>query len=181
MEEKITQNDIKHLENFIDHIETWIYRHKDTARKLEIGKKITGFIGEALTFRELKRHFRVESAWKGGTHKGYDIYIGGKKKPIEISVKTTIYAYRPKGRVRAAEYQWSLSWGDKEQARNPNLFFVLVDLNNLQKKPDFYIIPSRIIRRHFRYGRRKVWSWPRYHPKPKEIQRYKGKWRQLKH
>lgn len=83
MGDEITEKDINYLENFIDQIETWTYQHKDTARKLEIGKKITGFIGEALTFRELKKQFRIESAWKGGTHKGYDIDIGGKKKHID--------------------------------------------------------------------------------------------------
>jgi hypothetical protein len=182
--EEITQKDIKYLTSLINYIETWAYRHSETVQKLEIGKKITGFVGEALTFRELKKHVKIDCVWKGGAQGGYDIRIDRSKAPIRISVKTTFSALRTRGRgekKRPYGYQWSLGWGDKEHAKkNPSLIFIFVGLNKLEKRPDFYIVPSKIIREHFGSRRRTAWPWPRYHPKIKAMQKYRGNWRLVK-
>lgn len=100
-----------------------------------------------------------------------------------ISVKTTWNALRCRGRgdqKRPYGYQWSLSWNDKNNTQDSRLFFIFVDLKKLETVPDLYIVPARVIKKHFKYGRHKDWNWPRYHPKIKEIERYKNNWNQLK-
>jgi hypothetical protein len=177
--QEISNEDIEYLSSFVDYIEKWATRHKETAQKLEIGRKITGFIGEALTSRELKKHFRIECVWKGGAQGGYDIHFKRSKEPIKISIKTTVDALRYKGRgdkKKPYGYQWSLGWGDEKHAKDPYLWFVFVDLKNLEGRPDFYIVPSRIIRKHFTYGTKATWPWPRWHPRFKIMQKYRGKW-----
>lgn len=176
---EITPEDREYLGDLVHHIEKWVKRHQETANKIEISKKITGFIGEAIVFQKLNKR-KIKSIWKGGTHKGYDICVEGSRRPYKISIKTTWNALRYRGRrdkKKPYEYQWSLSWSDKDSAKNPHLFFVFVDLRKLESTPDFYIVPSRIIlMKHFRYARREGWNWPRYHPPCDEMQRYKNNW-----
>lgn len=177
--EEITQKDLNYLNNFVDYIEWWAYKHKDTAKKLEIGKKITGFVGEALTFRELKKHFKIEWVWKGGVQGGYDIHVKGSKTPIKISVKTTSNAFHS-NKKSGDTYQWSLSWKDKETAEEGGLCYIFVDLKMLERRAVFYVVPSKVIRKHFKYKRRDGWNWPRYHPELKEINKYRSNWSLLK-
>ena len=159
---------------------------------MNIDKKITGFVGEALVFRELKRRFKVESVWGGGLQKSYDIEFKGVKKQIQISVKTTVNAYRLERierkthKIKPAEYQWSNSWGSIDM-NNSKMFFVFVDLKNLRSKPDMFIVPSHIVHGYYyksdRAGReRKRWksSWPRYHIPVTKLEKYKNNWEILK-
>lgn len=174
---KIEKENLDALNELSKAFENWIENNRDTAKKFDMSRKIAGFLGEALVFQRLKKHSgRIKAIWKGGTHKGYDIEVG-TATPITISVRTASDACH-KNNKHGDEYQWSFGWNDEDGANNPNLFYVCVDLRNLEKPPDFYVVPSRVIKRHFKQGRKenggpKKWPWPRWHPKFKEIKKYK--------
>ncbi|MGC8622258.1 MAG: hypothetical protein ACP5U0_10120 [Caldisphaera sp.] len=183
---EITTEDMRYLEDFVKYIKSWAKEHSETAKKLEISKKITGFIGEAITFVELKKKYKVKSIWKGGLQKGYDIYIEGKDK-IWLNVKTTFSALRERGRgdnKKPDHYEWDVGWSSAHAAKSMkrSLIFVFVDLKELKSEPDLFIIPSAVIEKYFLpHGRQAPkWRRARYHPRVGEIEKYKSNWNILK-
>lgn len=183
MEESITKDDITALEELISLFENWNNKYNSVAKKFKMGNKIAGFLGEAIAFREIS-HLGIDSAWVGGTHKGYDIKLNGKE--IMINVKTANNALRYKGRgadKKPDHYEWSVGWSSAEEAKTygNKLVFIFVDLKNFESKPDFYIVPSVVIEKYFLPNgiRDSTWPWARWHPELSEIQPYKGAWTNL--
>jgi hypothetical protein len=185
----ITIGDLKALDILLKNIESWLRKYEKTANKMDIKRKMTGFLGEAIVFRKLNKKHKINAVWKGGIHKGYDIYIENQTKPITISVKTTIYALREKGRGKDKKpdhYEWDVGWSSAEAAKmarenNEKLYFAFVDLRNLNDKPDVFIIPTKKIEEYFfPNGRQAPWKRARYYLYIKDLERYKNNWDSLK-
>jgi hypothetical protein len=66
----------------------------------------------------------------------------------------------------------------------PNLFFAFVDLKTgSNKKPDVFIVPSKIVfeafdNLYFKSGKRRRWRL-RWHPGIKDIEKFKNNWKIL--
>lgn len=100
------------------------------------GEKILkGVAGEYLVAGELSKRGYVASITLKNT-RGFDILVANSEatKQVAIQVKTD---------SKNSEY-WILS----EQADNyysDNFFYVLVKLKGLNERPDFYIVPSKVV------------------------------------
>ena len=153
-ETTITIEDMGALDILLKNTESWLHKYTKVANKIGIQPKMTGFLGEAIVFRELNKKYKINAVWKGGVHKGYDIFIENQTKPITISVKTTIYALREKGRGKDKKphhYEWDVGWSSAKAAKtarenNEKLYFAFVDLRNLKDKPDVFIVPAKKLR-----------------------------------
>lgn len=100
---------------------------------------------------------------------------------LSLQVKTSSWALRSRGRGSAKtpdHYEWDIGEKSASMCR-PDLFFALVDLKSGSGQlPDVFIVPSKVIFDAFNHpywasGKGKRW---RYHPKVKEIERFKNKW-----
>jgi len=101
-------------------------------------KILRGVAGEYLVAGELSKRGIIASITLRNT-KGMDILASNSdaSKSVGIQVKTTIYPRR--------EYpQWML--GEKaEDYFSDTLFYVFVLLKNGEERPDFYIVPSKVV------------------------------------
>ncbi len=107
-----------------------------------------------------------------------------------ISVKSTSNAFRDKQkdrkthRFKSPHYEWDVGWSSAKEAKKlkKKLIFIFVDFRKFEKKPRFFIVPSRIIEKYFLpHGRQaRTWKRARWHEKVKKVNRYKNKWSILK-
>jgi hypothetical protein len=106
--------------------------------KLEKGK--TGVSGEYFVAAELSRRGFVASISLKNT-KGIDILVSSEdgSKARAIQVKSSSDDKR----------SWILSH-KAEVDFNNNLFYVFVNLKSLQDRPDYYIVPSKVVAKYVR-------------------------------
>jgi hypothetical protein len=104
--------------------------------KLEKGK--TGVSGEYFVAAELSRRGFVASISLKNT-KGIDILVSSEdgSKTRAIQVKSSSDETR----------SWILSQ-KAEDNFNENLFYIFVNLKSLEDRPDYYIVPSKIVAKY---------------------------------
>jgi hypothetical protein len=97
---------------------------------------------------------------------------------VTVQVKTTMWAMRTRGRGDKKlphHHEWDIGW-NSAKLNYPRLFFALVDLQEFQKLPEVFIVPSKVIFKYFNGGDPEIWRRARYHPLVKDILRYKNNW-----
>jgi len=99
---------------------------------------LAGVSGEYFVAAELSRKGYIASITLRNT-KGVDILCSNSDatKTVGIQVKTNSGSNR----------SWILNKKAEEYFAD-NLFYVFVNLNNGQKPPDFFIVPSKIVAKH---------------------------------
>ncbi len=104
-------------------------------------KILRGVAGEYLVAGELSKRGIIASITLRNT-KGMDILASNSdaSKSIGIQVKTTIYPRK--------EYpHWMLS-AKADEYYSDTLFYVFVLLKGEKERPDFYIVPSKVVAEH---------------------------------
>ncbi len=104
-------------------------------KKNKLSTVLSGVSGEYFVAAELSKRGYIASITLRNT-KGVDILCSdpSTSKAITIQVKTN------KGIKRS----WILNQKSEECCPN-NLFYIFVNLNNNEKHPDFFIVPSKIV------------------------------------
>lgn len=99
---------------------------------------LSGVAGEYFVAAELSKKGYIASITLRNT-KSVDILCSnsGATKTVGIQVKTNSSSYR----------NWLLSKKAEEYFAD-NLFYVFVNLNDNQKHPDFFIVPSKVVARY---------------------------------
>lgn len=131
-----------------------------------------------------------------GSAPSVDLMVSNEdgSRTIALQVKTTRRALRYRGRGEDKvpyECQWEI--GEKcARLDSPGLWFALVDLkaedensSDFTELPDVYLVPSRVICRHFaeivrQYDAagKKLIRW-RYHKDVESLKRYRNAWQSL--
>ena len=116
-------------------------KKKPEKKKLKKDNILTGVAGEYLVAGELSRRGYIASITLRNT-RGIDILVSNRNatKSVGIQVKSTKY-----GDARA----WMLN----EKAENyyaENLFYVFVNLKDNNQRPDFFIVPSKIVAKYIK-------------------------------
>jgi len=106
-----------------------------------VDKILRGVAGEYLVAGELSKRGVIASITLRNT-KGMDVLASNSdaSKSVGIQVKTTVYPRK--------EYP---SWMLGEKAENyfsDSLFYIFVLLKEGDERPDFYIVPSKIVAEH---------------------------------
>lgn len=104
----------------------------------KLSKGLSGVAGEYYAAAELSKRGYVASITLRNT-KGVDILCTNEEtyKTYNIQVKTN----------QGSKRKWILS--DKaEKEINPNLFYVFVCLNDGEKHPDFFVVPSAVVAKY---------------------------------
>lgn len=99
---------------------------------MSANKILTGIAGEYFVAGELSKRGYLAALTQRNTA-GVDILAGNAEgtRNISIQVKTTTGKHA----------SWRMS-SKAEKQSDPNVFYVLVRLNEEDKKPDYYIVPS---------------------------------------
>ncbi len=114
-------------------------KKKQEKKKLRSDNILTGVAGEYLVAGELSKRGYIASITLRNT-RGIDILVSNRNatKPVGIQVKSTKY-----GDAR--------SWMLNEKAENyyaDNLFYVFVNLKDNNQRPDFFIVPSKVVAKY---------------------------------
>src|SRR4030042_2450161 len=102
---------------------------------------------------------------------------------LSLQVKTAERALRTRGRGQlksADHYEWYV--GVRAALLNrPDLFFAFVDLKKgSDKKPDVYLVPSKVIYDNFKpYIEQRKSNFLRWHPKVAVMEEYRNRWDKL--
>jgi len=103
-------------------------------------KALTGIAGAHFVVAELSQRGYIATVTSRNTE-GIDVLASNidGSKIVSVQVKTS-GAKNRKNFIRS----WILN-KKQESIFSDNLFYVFVDLNEEDKKPDFYIVPSKIV------------------------------------
>lgn len=112
-------------------------------KKLKSDTILTGVAGEYFVAGELSKRGYIASLTLRNT-KGIDILVSNKTagKSIGIQVKSTKYS-----NTRA----WMLDKKSEDYYAD-NLFYVFVNLKEKNQRPDFFIVPSKVVAKHIKTG-----------------------------
>ena len=140
---------------------------------------LSGVSGEYFVAAELSRRGYIASLTLKNT-KGIDVLVSNAEatKFIGIQVKTN----------QSARKAWLLN-EKNEKYYADNLFYVFVNLKNIDSFPDFYIVPSKTVAHHLKSSFRKWLDTPGKKGQPhkdnpmrmfkEEKDEYLGKWELL--
>jgi len=114
-------------------------------KKLKLDSILTGVAGEYFVAAELAKRGYIASINLKNT-RGIDILASNKdaSKSIGIQVKTTRYNV----------YYWMLNEKAEDYYAN-NLFYVFVNLKGQSQRPDFFIVPSKVVARYIKRSHKK--------------------------
>jgi hypothetical protein len=110
--------------------------------KIKIDSGLTGIAGEYLVAGELSRRGYVASITLRNT-RGIDIVATNKdaSKSVGIQVKASSGSQR----------NWILN-KKGEDFYSDTLFYVFVNLKNADERPDFFVVPSKIVANFIKHG-----------------------------
>ncbi len=111
---------------------------------------LAGVSGEYFVAAELSKRGYIASITLRNT-RGVDVLCSNADatKTVGIQVKTN----------RSTERSWILNQ-KVEDYFAPNLFYVFVNLNNNEKPPDFFIVPSHVVAQHAKQSHEKWLKTP---------------------
>ena len=114
-------------------------------KKLKLDSILTGVAGEYFVAAELAKRGYIASINLKNT-RGIDILASNKdaSKSVGIQVKTTRYNV----------YYWMLNEKAEDYYAN-NLFYVFVNLKGQSQRPDFFIVPSKVVARYIKRSHKK--------------------------
>jgi len=114
-------------------------------KKLKLDSILTGVAGEYFVAAELAKRGYIASINLKNT-RGIDILASNKdaSKSVGIQVKTTRYNV----------YYWMLN-EKAEDYYADNLFYVFVNLKGQSQRPDFFIVPSKVVARYIKRSHKK--------------------------
>lgn len=104
--------------------------------KTKVNKVLTGVSGEYFVAAELSRQGYIASITLRNT-RGVDILVSNSEatKSAAIQVKTH------NGSTRS----WILSSKSEQVDPKKNFFYVFVNLNGIEKSPDYFVVPSKVV------------------------------------
>jgi len=116
--------------------ETYLSKHNEEINKLS--SLLTGVAGEYFVAAELSAQGYIASITLRNT-RGVDIVCSNEdaSKSVVIQVKTN----------RHSDRNWVLNQ-KSESFYADSHFYVFVNLNDRQKTPDYFIVPSKIVAKH---------------------------------
>lgn len=118
-----------------------------------MSKILTGISGAYFVVAELSKSGYIATVTSRNTE-GIDVLASNTNgsKVVSIQVKTSIYSP-----------SWRREWIMNKKHENiysNNLFYVFVDLNENNKMPDFYIVPSKIVADYIKKSHQKWLDTP---------------------
>ncbi len=105
-------------------------------RKLKTDSILTGVAGEYLVAGELSKRGYIASITLRNT-RGIDILVSNRNATKSVGIQ-----------VKSTKYSNTRSWMLNEKAEKyfaDNLFYVFVNLKEGNQRPDFFIVPSKIV------------------------------------
>src|SRR3989344_1263420 len=114
------------------------YMPKDSEGNEKLSSVLSGVSGEYFVAAELSARGYIASITLRNT-KGVDVLCSNEdaSKSVAIQVKTNKRSAR----------DWVLNQKSEDYYAD-NLFYVFVNLNNGEKSPDYFIVPSKDVARH---------------------------------
>jgi len=114
-------------------------------KKKKISSILTGVAGEYFVAGELSKRGYIASITLRNTM-GIDILVSSKdaRKSVGIQVKSTKYNVN----------HWLLNQKAEDYYAD-NLFYVFVNLKEEYQRPDFYVVPSKIVARYIKKSHKK--------------------------
>ena len=112
------------------------------APKEKLNTVLSGVAGEYFVAAELSKRGYIASITLRNT-KGVDVLCSNENatKTVSIQVKTNSSSQR----------SWLLNQKSEDYYED-NLFYVFVNLNENEKHPDFFIVPSKIVAKYCKEG-----------------------------
>ena len=118
-------------------------------------RALTGIAGAHFVAAELSQRGYIATVTSRNTE-GIDILASSPdgSKTVSIQVKTSGAMHR-----KSFSRSWMLT-RKHEDISSDNLIYVFVDLNPGDKKPDFYVVPSKIVADYVKSGHKKWLKTP---------------------
>ena len=110
------------------------------SENIKLSSVLSGVAGEYFVAAELSARGYIASITLRNT-KGVDIVCSNSdaSKSVAIQVKTN----------RGANRSWVLNQKGEDYFAD-NLFYVFVNLNNSERAPDYFVVPSKIVATHIK-------------------------------
>lgn len=112
------------------------------SKSLKIDSGLTGIAGEYLVAGELTRRGFVASITLRNT-RGIDIVVTNRDASKSVGIQVKASAGSRRG--------WILN-KKGEDFYSKTLFYVFVNLNGNDERPDYFIVPSKIVADYIKYG-----------------------------
>ncbi len=120
---------------------------KEKVKQIKSDSILTGVAGEYFVAAELSKRGYIASITLKNT-RGIDILVSNRNATKSVGIQ-----------VKAIKYATTRSWMLNEKAENyyaDNLFYIFVNLKEKNQRPDFFIVPSRVVAK---YVKRSHKSW----------------------
>ena len=116
------------------------------SRRLKSDSILTGVAGEYLVAGELSKKGYIASITLKNTRE-IDILVSNRDATKSVGIQ-----------VKSTRYSNARSWMLNEKSENyyaDNLFYVFVNLKEGNQRPDFFVVPSKVVAKHITKSHKK--------------------------